>query len=225
MNRFIVCAVAALAFATTSCERRTPTGFTRTSAGTATAAPNSTSPTSTADVPGVLAAGDVVPGVSIYELPAGFIDQDGAPGKLDAYRGHPTLVAMFYASCPLACPRLIANVKNLEASLSAVERADLRVLLVTIDPENDTPEALRGVIARHKLDAARWKLFTGKEDDIRDAAAVLGIKYRESDGTINHSSVITLVDREGRIQGRYDGLGDARPAAGPKLRELLAKKN
>lgn len=219
MNRSLLCALAALALATASCSKsRAPSGFTRTSSGTAT---ESTAP---AEVPGVLPAGDVVRGASIYELPASFVDQDGTPAKLDVYRGHPTLVAMFYASCPLACPRLIANVKNLEASLSPADRANLRVVLVTIDPENDTPEALRGVVKRHQLDTARWKLFTGKEDDVRDCAAVLGIKYRESDGTINHSSVITLVDDAGRIEGRYDGLTDARPTAGPKIHELLTKK-
>lgn len=171
---------------------------------------------------GVLPAGEVVHGASIYELRSPFVDQSDKPAHLDVHRGHPTLIAMFYATCPYACPRLIANVKKIEAALPAAERADLRVLLITIDPENDRPEALRGVIARFGLDANRWTLFTGKEDDVRDAAAVLGIQYREADGTINHSSVITLLDREGHIDTRYDGLTDAHVDAAKRITEVAA---
>lgn len=175
-----------------------------------------------ASVPGVLPPSDVVPGVSIYGLAAPFVDQNGAPAKVDAFRGHVTMIAMFYASCPLACPRLIANVKAIEGSLSPSERGDVRVMLVTIDPENDDPPALRAVVVRHALDGARWKLLTGKDDDIRDVAAVLGIKYRDADGSINHSSVITLLDREGHIDARYDGLADSRVPASRRVHELLS---
>lgn len=172
---------------------------------------------------GVLPTLDVVRGVSIYALPAPFVDQDGAPARVDAFRGHVTMVAMFFASCPQACPRLINNAKNIEAALSPKDREALRVLLVTINPENDTPEELRRVVNRFGLDSKRWKLLTGKDDDIRDAAAVLGVKYREMDGTLNHSSVITLLDREGRIEARYDGIADTRLVASARIRELLAK--
>ncbi|MBK6695733.1 MAG: SCO family protein [Myxococcales bacterium] len=173
---------------------------------------------------GVLPTLDVVRGVSIYALPSPFVDQDGASSKIDAFRGQITLVAMFFASCPQACPRLINNTKAIEAALTPKEREGLRVLLITIDPENDTPDVLRGVVKRFGLDAGRWKLLTGKDDDIRDAAAVLGVKYREMDGTLNHSSVITLLDREGRIDARYDGIADTRAAASARIRELLAKR-
>lgn len=190
---------------------------------TASSAPSlvTTAPAASAAL-GVLPAGEVVRGASIYELKSPFVDQNDKAARLDVHHGHPTLIAMFYATCPYACPRLIANVKKIEAALPPETRADLRVLLITIDPENDTPAALRGVIQRYGLDAARWTLFTGKEDDVRDAAAVLGIQYREADGTINHSSVITLLDREGHIDTRYDGLTDAHVDAAKRIGEVAA---
>lgn len=177
---------------------------------------------SAAEIPGVLPASDVVRGVSIFGLTTKFTNQHGKPMALDEARGHVTIIAMFYASCPLACPRLIANVKAAEDALSPEQRRDLRVVLVTIDPENDTPAALAGVVDRYKLDGARWSLLTGKDDDIRDVAAVLGIKYREDDGSINHSSVITLLDREGKIDARFDGLTDTRLPQAQRIRELQA---
>jgi protein SCO1/2 len=104
---------------------------------------------------------------------------------------------------------LISNIKRIEAALDPAVRSELRVVLVSFDPKHDTPEALRGVIERHGVDASRWMLMTGKDDEIRDVAAVLGIKYRQADGSFNHSSVITLLDRDGVIKLRVDGMGES----------------
>ncbi len=171
-----------------------------------------------------LGASEIVNDVPIYALKTTFLDQDARPTKLEVFQGHPVLVAMFYAACPQACPRLIGHIKDILANLSEPERARLFVLLVTIDPENDDPAALRAVMTRYALDPARFRLLTGKEDDIREVAAILGVKYRTSAGTINHSSVITLVDGEGRVRARYDGLADSKDPATRDVRALLAKR-
>jgi protein SCO1/2 len=157
----------------------------------------------------VLGMGDVVSGASIYALDVALTNHVGAKTKLDVFRGRPVLVSMFYSSCPSACPLLISNIKRIEAALDPAVRSELRVVLVSFDPKHDTPEALRGVIERHGVDASRWMLMTGKDDEIRDVAAVLGIKYRQADGSFNHSSVITLLDRDGVIKLRVDGMGES----------------
>lgn len=214
-----------LVLALIGCDKRTSHG----SETTATVVPSASmgpAPAASASSPEsvvnghVLAAVDVVRGASIYDLRSPYVDQSGQPTHIDRHRGHPTLIAMFYGSCPSACPKLIGNVRKIEAALSPSARDDLRVLLVTIDPENDTPEALRGVVSRYSLDTARWSLLTGKEDDIRDAAAVLGIQYRQASGSINHSSVITLLDREGRVDARFDGITDAHEDAAKRIAAL-----
>ncbi|MGZ3421968.1 MAG: SCO family protein [Polyangiales bacterium] len=169
---------------------------------------------------GVLPANDVVLGRSIYALENALVDQDGHTAKLDRFRGHPVIISMFYTSCPHACPTLISNVKAIEAKLDEKTRADVRVLLVSFDPEHDKPEALRVVVARQHRDAARWNLTVASDEDAREIAAVLGIKYRSDDGSFRHSSVITVLDREGRIALRSDGLGDDQAAAVAKLQSL-----
>ncbi len=168
----------------------------------------------------ILGMGDTVRGASIYALDAALVDHDGTSVKLDVFRGKPVIIAMFYSSCPYACPTLISNVKKIEAALAPEVRAEVRVLLVSFDPKNDTPAVLRGVIEKHQLDASRWKLSTGTEDTVRDVAAVLGIKYRDAEGAFNHSSVITLLDRKGVIDLRLDALGDATAPTAKRLAEL-----
>ena len=145
---------------------------------------------------------------SLYALSAALVDEEGRPVGLDLFRGYPVLISMFYASCPDACPLLIANIQRIEADLSPRERANLRVVLVSLDPERDTPEALKALARARGLDESHWRLLRAPDDTVREIAAALGIKYRRlPDGGFNHSSIITLLDRSGSVQARVDGIG------------------
>jgi protein SCO1/2 len=148
-------------------------------------------------------------GDSVYAVTAALRDQLGQPVGLDVFRGHPVLVGMFYGTCKDACPLLIADLHRIEQEIPPPARADVRVLLVSFDPERDTPAALLALARAHHADPARWRFVTARDDDtVRLIAAVLGIKYRRlPDGHFNHSSVITLLDPEGAIAARLEGIG------------------
>src|SRR5690606_7946264 len=134
-----------------------------------------------------------------------------AQGEQHAFadlEGHVTLVSMFYASCPHVCPMLIATIRTLETQLSPEERAALRVALFSVDPARDTPESLRALAQRQRVDTARWTLARTSPDSTRALAAVLGIRYKAlPDGSFNHTSVIVLLDAEGRELARSSRLG------------------
>jgi protein SCO1/2 len=92
--------------------------------------------------------------------------------------------------------------------LDSAADAEVRVLLVSFDPERDTPEALRKIASVRGLDA-RWKLASAPDDQVRDLAAVLGIQYRSlPDGNFNHTSSIVLLDRTGTIDMRVDDMAE-----------------
>jgi protein SCO1 len=156
---------------------------------------------------------------SVYELSASLVDQDGNTVGLDLFRGHPVLISMFYTSCRDACPLLIADLYRIERDLPPQTRADLRIVLVSFDPEHDTPEALRALAQAHDLDTSRWRLLRAPDDTVREIAAVLGIRYRRlPDGGFNHSSVITLLNPAGVILARVEGLGQPVDALRERLR-------
>jgi protein SCO1/2 len=114
---------------------------------------------------------------------------------------------MFYATCPFASPTLISDIKRLDRKLDAKARQEMRVLLVTFDPERDTPEKLGQLAKTHQVDTKRWTFARASKDDTRDLANVLGLKYRQlPSGQFNHSSVITVVDEKGMIRARVEGL-------------------
>jgi protein SCO1/2 len=157
---------------------------------------------------------------SLYDLDLTVIGADGARHRLDESRGHPLLATMFFASCPSVCPALIAEVKQLEATLPAALRADTRVLLVSFDPGRDTPAVLADVIRRHALDASRWRVaVAADEDGARALAGTLGIRYREDKGALfSHTTRVVAFDRAGKAVAATDDP----VATGAQMAERLA---
>jgi protein SCO1/2 len=156
------------------------------------------------------AAPAVDPPDSLYQLEAPLTTQDGKPVGLDTYRGKPVLVTMFYAGCQATCPLIIDTLRAIERKLDPAQRQELRVLLVTIDPEHDTVEALAVTARERRLDTARWTLARTDETHVRRIAAALGQQYRRlPDGQYSHSTLITVLGADGRMLAQSDQLGRA----------------
>lgn len=150
------------------------------------------------------------PSDSIYHVKATLTDQDGAVSDLSVHRGHPVLVTMFYSSCPMSCPLLIDTIRAVERAVTPASREQLRVLMITIDPEQDTSTRLKQLATERKLDTRRWTLVRTDASNVRKIAAALGIQYRRlPDGSFNHSSVVTLLDSSGTIVMQSTMLGSA----------------
>ena len=148
----------------------------------------------------VAGADDSYPPQSIYRLHAPLTDQFGVAHELDIYAGHPVLVAMFYGTCPNACPLLIETLRAEERAAPPAQREQLRVLLISIDPEHDTPQSLQELARTRHIDLSRWTLARTDAATVRRIAAVLNVQYRQlPDGSFNHSSVITLLSPQGKI--------------------------
>jgi protein SCO1/2 len=141
-----------------------------------------------------------LPDDSVYQLQVPLRTQADTASTLDHWRGHPVLVSMFYASCGYVCPLLIRSTQQLDRDLDESIRQNLRVILVSFDPDHDTPEVLARVSAKHGVDDTRWMLARADAGDVRKLAAVLGIQYRKlPDGGFNHATIISLLGPDGRV--------------------------
>lgn len=149
---------------------------------------------------------------SLYQLRMQLVTQDGTRQPFDLYRGHPTLLSMFYGSCPASCPMLITSLKVYVRQLPSPAQAQLRVLLVSFDPEHDTPQRLEALAREHNADPARWRFTSAAEPDARKLAALLGEQFRPLPaGGFDHSLLITLLDRDGRsLASTAKLIGDTR---------------
>ncbi|MGZ5195496.1 MAG: SCO family protein [Ramlibacter sp.] len=158
-----------------------------------------------------LAAGaapsNTTPGNSVYQLHAALTDQDGHAFDLESLRGTPVLVSMFYSSCQMVCPMVFETIHSTLKALPADERSEVKVVMISFDPARDTVAVLKKTAAVRNCDA-QWTLARGDENTSRKIAAALNIQYRRlSDGEFNHSTIISLLDREGRIAARTGKLG------------------
>ena len=155
----------------------------------------------------------ILPANSVYHLQVPLEDQSGEFTGLDRYKGHPVLITMFYASCPHVCPMLISTIKIMEHGLSEGERADLRVMTISIDPKRDTPGKLQETMVSHSVDASQWSMVRSDPGDVRTIAGVFGVRYKQlPDGEFNHTTRIILLDREGTQLASTDQLGHPDPA-------------
>ena len=149
-----------------------------------------------------------LPGDSIYQLQLPLTDSNGQTRDWRALRGKPQLVTMFYTSCQYICPLIIESGKAVERQLTPAQQKRLGIVMISMDPARDTPAALKKIADQRKLDGSRWTLASPRAGDVRAVASVLGIRYRLlADGEFNHSSVLILVDAEGRILARTEKIG------------------
>jgi len=160
------------------------------------------------------------PADSAYQLEATLTDQDGRAQSLDVYAGHSVLVTMFYSRCPATCPLIVETLRAIEQATPAAQRTQLRVLMISIDPEHDTVAALSALAKTRRIDTSRWTLARADAADVRKIAAILNIQYRLlPNGEYNHSNVITLVSPSGEIVRQSSVIGrvdqDLLAALGP----------
>lgn len=170
------------------------------------------------------ARADELPGDSVYHLHVPLLDQDAQSVDFASLRGKPRLVTMFYASCPYMCPLIIDTARMSERALDAGERAKLSVLMVSFDARRDDPAALKALAAKRSIDTGRWRLTGTDAANVRKIAAVLGIQYRPlDDGEFSHTSVLILLDAEGRIAARSEIMGKVDPDFIAAIKRVLDK--
>ena len=159
---------------------------------------------------------------SLHDLAGRWRDQDGRDRTLAETTAPVRVVAMVYTSCEHTCPLLVGDMKRLEAALAPAKRDGLRFVLVSLDPERDTPERLHAFATNTKLDPSRWTLLTGRDDDVLELAAALGVRYRrQADGEVAHANVLTVLDADGAVVHQATGVGDDQTALIAAVERLL----
>ena len=139
-----------------------------------------------------VAVGDMVPDFTLT-------DQTGAAVRLSQFRGQPVAVTFVYTRCPVAtaCPLTVARFSKIQAGLAKEKSGAL--LIVTVDPENDTPAALKAYAASIGADPARWKFLTGDPKAVARVAESFGVLYYPDKGQIVHSQAVAIVDPDGKL--------------------------
>jgi len=146
--------------------------------------------------------------LSIYNLPSKWTTQDGKDIELKNLRGNVLVMVMIYTSCKAACPRLVADMRNIEKKLDASTKRNVKLILVSIDPETDTPERLKTFAIDNQMNHAPWIFLRSSEENTREFAAVLAVNYKKiTPIDFSHSNIISVFNSEGELTYQQEGLG------------------
>lgn len=147
-----------------------------------------------------------------HTVPAfAFTNLDGREFSHRDIDGRVRVVDYFFTHCPTICPIMSSQMARLQSALSAdgFSEEDVVLLSHTVDPVRDTTERLLSYATRIGADTAGWKFLTGQKEDLYDLARngyfLTALPSDTAAGGFFHSDTFTLVDREGKIRGYYDG--------------------
>lgn len=148
-----------------------------------------------------------VPQDSVYQINGTWLDQDGNERTLSSFSGKKQILSLIYTHCLHTCPTIVSTMQSIENKLGEHENQDVGFILVSLTPDTDTPEVMREFAQKRKLNMNNWSLLTGSAEDVRSLAMVLDVKYQNvKDNEVNHSNLITGLDKEGRIKFQEIGV-------------------
>lgn len=126
------------------------------------------------------------------------VDQNGKPFKLHSLKGNYLLVSFVFTSCPMPkmCPLTMRLNKQTQALWKKEIPAPLHLLIVTLDPEGDTPEALKKYGIKHGLEMEKTSLITGNAQALSDFGSFFNVAGWPSGNTTVHNLKTILVSPE-----------------------------
>ncbi|WP_339843279.1 SCO family protein [uncultured Halopseudomonas sp.] len=108
-----------------------------------------------------------------------------------------------YTFCPDICPTTMADLRSVVESLPSGAREQLRVTMVSVDPERDTPQQLTEYLAYFK---SGFKGVTGEPPELAKLAQALSVAYippdtSEENYLVDHSGQVVMVNPQGQYVG------------------------
>jgi len=149
------------------------------------------------------------------------VTQEGRPFEPREYRGKTLVLSFFFTSCPSVCPKQTRVLGDARRALPADVRERVEFLSVSVDPENDTPEALRRFAREHAagLDFTFARASDEETRALTKRLAVFDARRPGGDEPAGHTTAIYLFDARGRLMQRYGG-GTEAPRLALEIRQI-----
>lgn len=126
-----------------------------------------------------------------------------------------TLLAMVYTHCPDICPMTTHNMHLVEQRLPNELKEQIKLVVISFDPNRDTPEVLKRFAEIRDLSFDKWTLLSGDDKNTNEVMLKFGIKAIPADSTYDengelsynviHTDRISLIDQNGRLRANYKG--------------------
>lgn len=140
------------------------------------------------------------------------IDARGREIGLGDYADRVVILNFIYAGCGDVCPLHSQLFVKLQSMINiSPMKGQVAFVSVTTDPSRDHGTALTEYGAAQGLDPVNWTFLTSRGDQpegsTRRIAKAYGLEFTEVEGMQMHGVVTHVIDRQGRLRGRFHGLG------------------
>jgi len=130
-------------------------------------------------------------------------DEKGKEFSLSKLQGGIWIANFFFTTCGDICPVMSKNMASLHRSFALVD--DVTQVSITVNPEFDSSDVLQKYAEKYRANTSKWHFLTGTRGQITELV-VNSFKLGSIEEPIFHSSKFSLVDRQGKIRGYYDGV-------------------
>ncbi|WP_409283378.1 SCO family protein [Pseudomonas protegens] len=132
------------------------------------------------------------------------LDQDGQPVVTDELKGKWSLLFFGYTFCPDICPTTLAQLRQIKSELPKEAVDKLQVILVSVDPNRDTPQQLKQYLGYFDKDFKG--LTAASVEDLQKLANAVSIPFIPADTskpnyTVDHSGNLAVIGPDGRQRG------------------------
>lgn len=145
-----------------------------------------------------------------------FFNQDSVEVEFpELTKGKITLMTMVFTHCPDICPMTTHNMHLVEQKLPDAIKNDLNLVVISFDPNRDTPSVLRKYAELREYDFNRWSLLSGDDQNTKEVMLKFDVKAIFTDSTysddselsynIIHTDRMSLIDQNGRLRNNYKG--------------------
>ena len=138
-----------------------------------------------------------------------FLNQDSLYIGNEDFLGKVFVAEFFFTKCPSICIEMNKNMKILDDEFG--KRDDFGIASFTIDPENDTPKALKKYSELLNVKSKNWHFLTGDISDIykisNSGFNIFSSINPDVAGGFEHQGFFALIDKSGYIRSRENGMG------------------
>ena len=160
-------------------------------------------------------------GESVYNLTSTWVTQNSQSVQLSQFKNKIVVGAMIFTHCESACPRIVADMQRIESALSPKELEQIDFLLISMDPERDTPARLTEFAKEHRL-KTNWTLICSNNGATMEIANVLGVKVKKLEGGgFDHSNIINVFNQEGIVTHQQNGFAVEQDETIKVIKKLL----
>lgn len=139
------------------------------------------------------------------------VDHSGAPFAMESFRGQWSLIFFGFTHCPDICPATLQQLAIARSRVLAEGETEFpNILLISVDPERDTPEIMAEYVGHFGPGITG---VTGSLDELRNLTSALGIYFEktgEENGSysVDHAAVVLVINRSAEFHALFSAPHD-----------------